>query len=75
MVGWHHWLHGHKFDQAPGVGDGQSSLACCSSWGSKEWDTTEQLNWTEMMLSSTYQPGLEVTEYPQFSVHYLIPSH
>ena len=45
MVGWHHRLNGHKFDQAPGVGDGQGSLACCSSRGRKESDMTEQLNW------------------------------
>ena len=44
MVGWHHWLNGHEFIQAPGVGDGQESLACCSPWGPKEWDTTEWLN-------------------------------
>ena len=47
MVGWHHWLNWHEFQQAPGVGDGQGSLACCSPWGCKELDTTEQLNWTE----------------------------
>ena len=45
MVGWHHQLKGHEFEQAPGVGDGQGSLACCSPWGHKESDTTEQLNW------------------------------
>ena len=48
MVGWHHWLYGHKFEQAPGVGDGQGGLACCGSWGCKESDTTEWLNWTEL---------------------------
>ena len=48
MVGWHHQLDGHEFEQAPGVGDGQESLACCSPWGRKELDTTEQLNWTEL---------------------------
>ena len=48
MVGWHHWLDGHKFDQAPGVGDGQGSLMCCSPWGHKELDTTEWLSWTEL---------------------------
>ena len=45
MVGWHHWLDGHAFEYAPGVGDGQGSLACCSPWGRKESDTTELLNW------------------------------
>ena len=44
MFGWHHWLDGHKFAQARGVGDGQGSLACCSPWGCKESDTSEQLN-------------------------------
>ena len=48
MARWHHWLDGHEFEQALGVGDGQGSLACCSPWGSKESDTTEQLNWTEL---------------------------
>ena len=45
MVGWHHWLSGHEFEQAPRVGDGQGSLACCSPWGCKESDMTELLNW------------------------------
>ena len=44
MVGWHHRLNGCKFEKAPGVGDGQGGLACCSSWGCKESDTTEKLN-------------------------------
>ena len=43
MVGWHHQLDEHKFEQAPVVGDGQGSLACCSPWGHKELHTTEQL--------------------------------
>ena len=47
MVGWHHRLDGHEFEQAPGFDDGQESLACCSPWGQKELDTTEWLNWTE----------------------------
>ena len=50
MVGWHHRLDGHEFEQAPAVGDGQGSLACCSPWGCKELNLTEdqtELNWTE----------------------------
>ena len=47
MVGWHHRLNGHGFGWTLGVGDGQGGLACCSSWGCKESDTTERLNWTE----------------------------
>ena len=46
MVGWHHWLDGHEFEQALGVSDGQGGLECCSPWGCKELDMTEQLNWT-----------------------------
>ena len=49
MVGCHHQLDGHEFDQAPGVGDGQESLACCSPWGHKTSDTTEQLNRTDVL--------------------------
>ena len=48
MVGWHHWLNGHEFEQVLGVGDGQGSLVCCSPWGCEEWDTTEWLNWTKL---------------------------
>ena len=47
MVGWHHWLNGHEFEQALRVDDGQGSLACCSPWGHKESDMTQRLNWTE----------------------------
>ena len=47
MVGWHHQLDGHEFEQAPGVDDGQGILVCCRLWGCKESDTTEQLTWTE----------------------------
>ena len=47
MVGWHHRINGHEFEWTPGVGDGQGGLECCSSWGRKELDTTERLNWTE----------------------------
>ena len=48
MAGWHHQLNGHEFEWTPGVGDGQGGLACCDSWGRKESNTTEQLNWTEL---------------------------
>ena len=47
VVGWHHQLDGHEFEQAPGVGDGQGSLLCCHPWGCEESDMTEHLNWTE----------------------------
>ena len=70
MVGWHHQLDGHEFEQAPGAGDGQGSLVCCGPWGLKELDTTEWLNWTwwAMYVSGTEGatdrvrvPSLEVT--------------
>ena len=48
MVGWHHRLDGHEFEPVPGVGDGLGSLACYSPQGRKKWDTTEQLNLTEL---------------------------
>ena len=44
MVGWHHGLNGHEFEQTRGDGEGQGSLECCGPWGRKELDTTEQLN-------------------------------
>ena len=50
MAGWHHWLDGRESEWTPGVGDGQGGPACYSSWVRKESDTTEQLNWTELML-------------------------
>ena len=50
MVGWHHQLKRHEFEQAPGDGEGQGSLACCSPWGHKELDTTEQLNYNNNLL-------------------------
>ena len=48
MVRWHHRFDGREFEWTPGVGDGQGGLACCNSWGRKESDTTERLNWTEL---------------------------
>ena len=54
MVRWHHWLNGHGFGWTLGVGDGQGGLACCSSWGCKESDTTERLNWTELSSKGIY---------------------
>ena len=52
MVGWHHRLNGHEFEQAWGIGDGQGGLACCSPQGCKESDIAERLNWTELKESS-----------------------
>ena len=52
MVGWHHWLDRHEFEQALGVADRQGSLVCCSPWGGKESDTTEWVNWTKPLIIS-----------------------
>ena len=51
MVGWHHCLNGHEFEQALGVGDGQASLACCSPWGHKESDMTKRLHFHFSLLA------------------------
>ena len=48
MAGWHHWLNRRESEWTPGVGDGQGGLACCDSWGRKQSDTTERLNWTKL---------------------------
>ena len=53
MAGWHHWLDGREFEWAPGVGDGQGGLVCYDSWGCKESDTTERLNWTDVLVTSS----------------------
>ena len=59
MVGWHHRLNGHQFGWTPGVGDRQGGLAYCGSWGHKELDTTEWLNWTELLLGRKVMTNLE----------------
>ena len=56
MAGWHHQLDGREFEWTPGVGVGQGDLACCSSWGRKESDKTERLNWTELKWFITSRP-------------------
>ena len=57
MVGWQHQLDGYEFEQAPGVGGGQGGLACCSPWGHKESDMTEQLNWTDKKFRGSKEKG------------------
>ena len=52
MVGWHHWFNGHESEQAPGDCEEQGSLLCCSPLGRKELDTTERLNWTDVLRGS-----------------------
>ena len=63
MVGWHHQLKEYEFEQAPGAGDGQGSLACCSPWSRKESDTTEQLNW-----NGRNQDNIVKQLYPNFKI-------
>ena len=58
MAGWHHWLNGREFGWTPGVGDGQGGLVCCNSWGHKELDTTERLNWTKLNWSCIWEVEL-----------------
>ena len=54
MAGWHHRLDGHEFGWTPGAGNGRGGLACCDSWGHKELDMTEWLNWTELKHNVTF---------------------
>ena len=54
MVGWHHQLNGHEFEQTPGYSEGQGSLMCCSPWGHKESDTTELFQVTGFSLIFTW---------------------
>ena len=60
MVGWHHQLNGHEFEQALGDSEGQGSLVFCSPWGHKELDMTEQLNNSNPSLKSYFQVVAEV---------------
>ena len=74
MPGWHHWLDGRESEWTPGVGDGQGGLAFCDSWGHKESDTTERLNWTEG-CSSVYggevkKLGSQRPSKPWLSLHW-----
>ena len=61
MVRWHHWLNGYEFEQPPGDGTGQGSLACCSPWGHKESDMTEWLNSNNKLQSTGYNLELKLT--------------
>ena len=70
MVGWHHQLNGHEFEQAPaGVDDGQGSLVCCSPWGRKELDMTERLNWSvshRISLNPCWQASRDSIPRPHY---------
>ena len=72
MVGWHHWLNGRKFEQAPGDGEGQGSLACCSPWGRKKSDTTKGLNnntQLKTLAESMKQKQMNFLEFPCLFCH------
>ena len=64
MAGWHHQLDGCEFEWTLGVGDGQGGQVCCSSWGCKESDTTEQLNWTELKIGLAFGKPSYVFSWP-----------
>ena len=69
MAGWHHRLNGHEFEWTPGVDDGQGGLAHCNSWGRKESDMTERLNWTELKSMNAGEfPGCLVVRVLGFSL-------
>ena len=69
MVKWHHLLNGHEFEQALGDGEGQESLACCSPWGYKESDTTEQLNNNMCFISISHWVPPQMPADPWISIH------
>ena len=74
MAGWHHWLDGREFEWTPGDGDAgiQGGLACCDSWGRKESDTTEWLNWTELIHVQSKSKQF-LTEYSSESSMHKVP--
>ena len=67
MVGWHHWLDGHEFEQALGVGEGQGSLVCCSPWGHKESHMTERLNWWHWNSTNGYFLNVSCKTEPEMA--------
>ena len=67
MVGWHHQLNGHEFEQAPGDSEGQGSLVCCSPWGGKEADVTEQLNNSSSSLGK--RNTMTISPMKAFAIH------
>ena len=69
MAGWHHWLDGRESEWTPRVGDGQGDLACCNSWGHRELDMTERLNWTEGDLTFHTTKNQGITLQLAFSIH------
>ena len=69
MAGWQHWLDGRESEWTPGVGDGQGGLVCCYSWGGKELDTTERLNWTQLKCIKPSVVHLKLNVICQLHLH------
>ena len=63
MAGCHHRLDGRESERTPRVGDGQGGLLCCNSWGRKELDMTEPLNWTDLNVSNVKETSLKILRY------------
>ena len=75
MVGWHHRLNGHEFEQAPGDSEGQESLACCSLWSCKESDTAEELNNNNALFRFPFLPSiLFLFQHPIQDIHHILAS-
>ena len=73
MVGWHHWLNGQEFEQAPGINDGQESLVCCSPWGHKELDMTK--HWTDWRWTFVSKMmSLLFNTQSMFAMPHVVPS-
>ena len=75
MAGWHHRLDGHESEQTPGVGDGQGGLVCCDSWGRKESDMTERMNWIELMVQMGYTSNQHLWWNFQKTAEFVLRSH
>ena len=73
MAGWHQWLDGRESEWALGVGDRHGCLACCNSWGRKESDTTEQLNWTDALSTKLKATLLATLESLQIHIIFFFP--
>ena len=69
MVGWHHQINGHEFDQTPGDSEGQGSLVCCSPWGHEELDATQQLNNNNLLYMLGLKMKLHVDRFKTIKYH------
>ena len=75
VVRWHHWHDGHGFGCTPGIGNGQGGLVCCGSWGCKQSDMTEWLNWTELNSYVIFRPALQssLVNISEMQIHAPLP--